>query len=64
MDKCFADVSKDILGPGGKKGCTALRIKNCTGCNFFKTLEQKAKDDERTRQRLKHLENKCINILF
>lgn len=53
--KCFADNGK---------GCTALRIKNCTGCDFFKTLEQKAKDDERTRQRLKHLENKCINILF
>lgn len=55
MDKCLAD--------NGTK-CTALRIKNCNGCNFFKTEEQKAKDDEKTRKRLDSMKDKCINILF
>lgn len=55
MEKCFADNGRS---------CTALRIKNCEGCNFFKTLEQKIKDDEKTRKRLDSMKDKCINILF
>lgn len=55
MDKCFAD--------NGPK-CTALNDKNCNGCAFFKTLEQKSKDDERTRIRLESNKSKVINILF
>lgn len=48
MPRCFADNGK---------GCTALKVKNCEGCNFFKTVEQKAKDDEKTRKRLANLKN-------
>lgn len=47
MSKCFAD---------DKKICTALNVKKCRGCKIFKTLEQKAKDDEKTRKRLESLE--------
>lgn len=45
-ENCFGYISEKV--------CDALTVKNCTGCNFFKTHEQKAKDDERTRKRLQN----------
>lgn len=48
MSRCFADNGKS---------CTALKMKKCEGCSFFKTTEQKRKDDERTRKRLASLKN-------
>ena len=32
MEKCFADT--------GKKECSALRIKKCDGCVFYKTKKE------------------------
>ena len=63
-DRCFADVPTNSKGAGGKKGCAALVIKECKGCAFFKTVEQKAKDDERTKKRLESLRAKAVNIFF
>lgn len=55
MLKCFADIGNM---------CTALKVKECEGCNFFKTNEQRFKEEENTRERLSSLKNKSINILF
>lgn len=54
-DGCFADNGKI---------CTALKKKQCGGCNFFKTVEQKSKDDSRTKKRLESLKDKVVNIYF
>lgn len=32
MEKCFADT--------GKKDCSALKIKKCNGCVFYKTKKE------------------------
>lgn len=48
MSRCFADNGKI---------CTALKVKSCKDCNFFKTVEQKARDVEKARKRLANLKN-------
>lgn len=53
-DRCFAN-SNGVT-------CTALRVKNCEDCTFFKTLEQKLIDDEKSRKRLGSLKGKIINV--
>ncbi|WP_312907281.1 hypothetical protein [Tissierella praeacuta] len=55
MTKCFADDGTI---------CTALKVKECRGCAFFKTTEQKIKDDERTKKRLDSLKDKTVNTYF
>ena len=64
MAKCFADVPTSNKGAGGKRGCAALTVKDCDNCAFFKTIEQKIKDDERTKKRLDSLKDKVVNIYF
>lgn len=64
---CFAD---------NVKSCAALKDKQCHreyskiekrfnyyDCVFFKSLEQKIIDDERTEKRLESIKSKAINIL-
>lgn len=46
MTSCFAD--KGIK-------CSALNIKDCKGCYFFKTKEKALKDREKAIKRLKRL---------
>lgn len=58
MDRCFADIGKGIAG------CSALNKKYCEGCAFFKTVEQKRKDDDKTKRRLDSMKDKVINILY
>lgn len=47
--KCFADT---------KKGCSALKVKECDGCNFFKTIEQVEDESSMTELRLKKIGRK------
>ncbi|CAK7002590.1 hypothetical protein [Tissierella sp.] len=57
--KCFAD--------NGKK-CTALRIKDCKGCVFFKTQEQVEESEKKAMDRInslgEYIENNVINTYF
>lgn len=44
--------------------CTALKVKNCEGCNFYKTKDQQLNDKERARQRVLSLnKNTKRNII-
>lgn len=47
MDKCFADNA-------GK--CTALNVKKCKGCNFYKTHEEARISRKTAKKRLKSLD--------
>lgn len=47
MEKCFADI--------GKKECAALKEKNCTECNFYKTEKEYLEGVRKTRQQLKEV---------
>lgn len=46
MDRCFADKG-DV--------CMALKEKDCYMCPFYKTEEQKRKDDKKSQERLKNM---------
>lgn len=46
MDKCFAE---------NKDKCTALRIKKCEDCNFFKTKEEAEEGRNKAINRIKSL---------
>ena len=46
MDKCFADIDGE---------CTALEVKSCDGCAFYKTEKQLATERQQTVKKLNKL---------
>jgi len=55
MDKCFA---KD------KNKCIALKIKNCEGCNFFKTKQEVEEGRQKTIERINSLDEQTRNNIM
>lgn len=47
MDRCFAY---------DKKGCRALKIKECKDCNFYKTKEEAEEGREKALNRIMNLD--------
>jgi hypothetical protein len=39
-----------------RNGCTALKVKKCEGCSFYKTKEQFRLDQERALKRIRTLD--------
>lgn len=41
--------------------CTALIVKNCEGCNFYKTKDQQVKDKEKAMERILSLDKEVVD---
>lgn len=52
MNKCAFDLDKK---------CSALNVKDCEGCNFYKTKEQLKKGREKATDRLMTLDRALLN---
>jgi hypothetical protein len=47
-----------------RKGCSALKIKKCDGCSFYKTKEQYLRDQKKALDRLYTLDEEKQRHIF
>lgn len=55
MCKCFAE---------DKNKCIALKIKDCKGCNFFKTKQEVEEGRNKSIERINSLDNQTRNSIM
>ena len=47
-----------------RNSCTALKVKQCEGCSFYKTKEQFELDQQRALERIRSLDAKTQERIF